>query len=90
MMPIAARRPGTRDGDRPATGLYLCGGRGQPVGITALLVTHTISTPPPACRPPEPCWRSPGNTREPARRLSCPFALPIRSPMGTPARVLPG
>src|SRR5215475_11584239 len=56
MMPIAVRRPGS---DRPATGLYLFGGRGQPVGITALLVTHTISTLPSACRP-RPCWQSPG------------------------------
>ena len=34
--------PGTRDSDRPTTCLYLFSGRGQPVGITELLVTHTI------------------------------------------------
>ena len=67
---------------RPTTCRYLFCGRSQPVGITALLVTHTIGMLRPACRPPGPCWPSPGNTREPARRLSCPRALPIRSPNG--------
>ena len=38
--------PGTRDSDRPTTCLYLFSGRSQPVGITALLVTHTIQCAP--------------------------------------------
>jgi hypothetical protein len=31
-----------RDSDRSTTGLYLIWGRGQPVGIIALLVAHNI------------------------------------------------
>src|SRR5215469_116742 len=70
MIPIA------RGSNRPATSLYLFSGRSQPVGITALLATHTIRTLPPADRPPGPCWQAPGSTRKPPLRPSCPPRTP--------------
>src|SRR6516162_5294056 len=83
--------PGTRDSDRPMTGLYLFCGRGQPVGIAALLVAHAIQYAP-ASLPIERAMLAVPRKRWGSIRagFSCPRALPIRSPKGTPARVLPG
>ena len=68
----------TRDSDWPATGLYLICGRGQPVGIIALLVAHNISMLCPACRPPGHAGshpETPGNLRAgPVRRKMIPPA----------------
>jgi len=67
---------GTRHSDRPATGLYLICGRGQPVGIIALLVAHNISMPP-ACRPPEPRRQSPRTGRGGTATDRCHDAVPL-------------
>jgi hypothetical protein len=73
--------PGTRDSDRPATGLYFFSGRSQPVGITALRVTHTIQHAS-ASLPTDRAMLAvtPGTIGE--HPDGCLRALPIRSPKG--------
>jgi hypothetical protein len=83
---------GTRDSDRPAVGLYLFCGCGQPPGIVALLTVHNIrydhsTTVVTTMRAPSALtprvWLF-------QVQLGSRLALPIRSPTGRERRILPG